>query len=321
MRVDSASVIHRLEVPSTYTETRLNYELTAPGDVLVQQKLRVFQKQYLDYLCEEDRQLDLFQYVDEDESDDGFSSEEFPGSDEELSDEDSDAGWDRLAAKLDRADARRDAVLDMLPEKLLAATESLEKGNRYLEEDGGRTRDLAIPNWVKACCELRPFYPEALALDDHNRGKLGLLYILHFYATLWLGLASAANWEDAPKSQSKKQVRQRIAAYRCAWVSWANREYASADLVRSACLLAGGMLLAVYRGKEFNNSNRKELWAYFDKQSKALEDVPKDKLFKDLEPELKIPLPGRDALDAFGPAEWDSILEHFDTGLNPLYMF
>ncbi|WVQ85535.1 hypothetical protein IAT38_007701 [Cryptococcus sp. DSM 104549] len=286
-----------LEVPSTYPVTRLNYELTAPGDVLVQQKLRLFQKQYLDYLFSLTGKPDLPLNLDDDVSNDDVEEEKFvPG-------EDSYERWDWIAARLDSAESFREEVLESLEDKLHYAAKLKRLG------DQDQCAIAQLPTWAKAWGELRPFYPEALALDDPERA-----WLCNLYATLWTRLAKAATVNDnvmMPHPMLMKiRARKIIAEYRCAWAAWDNREYAPAPVVQEACAMAAKWLLLIYRGEEHRNAHRKALWKYFNKQEKVLRDVPESELFGDLAPELRIALPAREALDEFGPAGWDNCLEH-----------
>ncbi|WVQ85536.1 hypothetical protein IAT38_007702 [Cryptococcus sp. DSM 104549] len=306
-----------LEVPSTYTMARLNYELTAPGDVLVQQKLRLFQKQYLDYVFEHTGDDSyFFTNLDDDHysSDDDLGAEEgFKGLKGFLEGEDSCARLDRIADRYDDLEAHRDVVLESLPEKLDKSFEYGSLGDNYDLAEEERMRTRAVPEWAKAWGGLRPFYPEALALNDPNRTKLGFLYLRDSVVPPCESGVSGR----CTVSRKKEHIRQRVAAYRCAWAAWDNREYAPASTVRDVSAIAAKLLLSVYRGREHSNANRKALWTYFDKQATVPRDVPEKKMFKTLAPELRIALPARETLDAFGPAGWNTFFERSDAESRP----
>ncbi|WVQ73570.1 hypothetical protein IAR50_003148 [Cryptococcus sp. DSM 104548] len=166
----------------------------------------------------------------------------------------------------------------------------------------------AFAEYFFAWSMVLPYHTGALAPDDPLRHRLG-----KFESALWCNLAATfiAVSKDPLEEEAKEGFRD--LACKCAWASFAEREYATVHSVKHACLRAKETFSdhssqsphsVVMAGKTDDSSSPDVIRGFFARQASKLEGLPKDNMFADVEPSRKVELPNLEVWNRFGPQMW-----------------
>lgn len=157
----------------------------------------------------------------------------------------------------------------------------------------------ALKGYTTAWKEVLPHHVEALPECDPNRPRLGYLEAVVFanMSATCITLSKAISKKDGERKFTRM-------ALRCAWVTFELREFAAATTVRNALLRANETLRKLHGSNQKLAPQYQQMSQYYTQQCKALENISKDTLFKDLDAELKIAPPSLAVLQTFGPRAW-----------------
>ncbi|WVQ79566.1 hypothetical protein IAT38_001665 [Cryptococcus sp. DSM 104549] len=212
---------------------------------------------------------------------------------------------DRLGAEDDSGSAfqrkwaqrqKESSAVD-LEKKIDEAEKIKEDANKICRSGDFAT---ALVKYTAAWGSLIPWHAAALAPGDPNREKLGKFETstLANMAAVFIIMAKAGDDYDPEKRFECEDM-----AYKCVWAAIVDREFATAATVRNACRRAYD-LIGKQRGPRGNDAALAAMRKYYQAQATALANAPKDAMYKDLQPELKIAPPPETVQRVFGPKKW-----------------
>ncbi|WVQ81019.1 hypothetical protein IAT38_003126 [Cryptococcus sp. DSM 104549] len=189
------------------------------------------------------------------------------------------------------------SVVDM--HKIIGVAETKkEKGNKEY-----RSRDVenALIYYTMAWLELLPWHAAAFSPADPMRtrfSKCETAILVNLSAVL-VAMAKAGNHRGF-----KGRDEMEIMAYMCAWCALEDREQATASTVRNACHRLQDTINTMFKDCTTFLDKRAEMIQYHKKQAEALEGVPMDVMYRDVEERRKITPPPEWVYHLFGSWQW-----------------
>ncbi|ODO09607.1 hypothetical protein I350_03215 [Cryptococcus amylolentus CBS 6273] len=212
-------------------------------------------------------------------------------------------------------DSEFDAIVKMIKDKPVdqpSLEHKLAEAEMKKAQANKLYRKKEFPNafaeYFFAWSVVLPYHTDALPAGDPLRIRLG-----KFESALWCNLAATfiAVSKDPLEEEAKEGFRD--LACKCAWASFAEREYATVNSVKHACLRARDTFFDqssqsgpsfVMTGQQPDASAPGTITNFFSRQAEKLEGLPKDMLFADVEASRKVKLPDAEVWDKYGPQMW-----------------
>ncbi|WVQ85020.1 hypothetical protein IAT38_007184 [Cryptococcus sp. DSM 104549] len=179
-------------------------------------------------------------------------------------------------------------------------TPNFDLSERLIKQSLGK-KGATMEEYTGAWGILMPWHSAAFPPDDPVRAKLG-----KFESSTFANLAAVYLTMSRRASSGTEERHQcEDIAFKCVWASLADREYATANTVRNACRRARE-LVDKQRGPfgPGREDGILKMWEYYDARADALEGLPKDMMFNDVDEERKIAPPPANVQHLFGPRQW-----------------
>ncbi|WVQ81016.1 hypothetical protein IAT38_003123 [Cryptococcus sp. DSM 104549] len=193
---------------------------------------------------------------------------------------------------------RDESVAVDLDGKIKRAEAAKEKGNKmYRDKEVASALGLYMLAWI----ELLPWHAAAFSPSDPIRTK----FIKCETAILGNLTATLITMGKAGLTVDRRaRAEVESMAYICAWCVLEDKECAAASTVRNACHRILFKPIAASEGPSLHDAERAELFKYYREQAAALEGVPKDVMFKDVEDWRKITPPPERIQQMWGSFSW-----------------